>query len=68
MKPEAMELSAYLTVGDASDYLGISRATMWRRIRDGELPAYQAGLSRRVKLVKRRDLDKLRQPRKLKGK
>lgn len=53
----------YLTLSQAAEYLGISRVTLWRRIRDGVLPAYQALTSRREKLVRREDLHKLRRPR-----
>lgn len=56
-----------MTLAEAARYLGASRVTLWRRIRDGELDTYQTGWSRRVKLVKRRDLDRLRNPRKLKA-
>jgi len=52
----------YLTVSEAASYLGISRVTVWRRIRDGSLHTYQAAKSKRTKLVKREDLDELLKP------
>ena len=52
----------YLTLSEAAEYLAVSRVTVWRRIRDGTLQAYQASTSRREKLVKREDLDELRRP------
>jgi len=55
----------YLTLSEAAEYLGVSRVTLWRRVRDGTLTPYQAASSRRKKLVKRKDLDKLLRPRKL---
>lgn len=55
----------YLTIAEAAQYLGISRVTVWRRVRDGTLPTYQASASKREKLVKRRDLDTLRRPRRV---
>lgn len=56
----------YLTLSEAAEYLGTSRVTVWRRIRDGQLPAYQSASSKRMKLLKRRDLDRLRNPKKVK--
>jgi excisionase family DNA binding protein len=53
----------YLTLSEAAEYLGVSRVTLWRRIRDGALATYQAGASRREKLVRRQDLRELRRPR-----
>ena len=55
--------SKYLSLSEAAKYLGVSRVTVWRRIRDGTLASYQASTSRREKLVRRRDLDELRRPR-----
>jgi len=55
----------YLTLSQAAQYLGISRVTLWRRIRDGTLSTYQASTSRREKLVRQVDLDNLRRPRPL---
>jgi len=53
----------YLTLSEAAEYLGISRVTVWRRIREGQLATYQASTSRREKLVRRQDLDQLKRPR-----
>lgn len=58
-----MDTNDFLSQGEAATYLGVSRVTVWRRIRDGELPAYESATSKRVTLVKRSDLDKLREPR-----
>ena len=53
----------FLTMTDAAKYLGISKVTLWRRIRDGALPVYASDVNRRERLVKRADLDRVRAPR-----
>lgn len=58
----AME-KEYLTLNEAAEYAGISRATLWRRMRAGELQTYQAAQDRRIRLVKRAEVDALMQPR-----
>ena len=52
----------YLTVQEAADNLGVSRFTVWRLIRDEELTAYQSSVDRRRKLVRRADVEALKQP------
>ena len=47
----------YLTLGEAAEYSGVSRVTIWRMVKDGRLPAYQNPRDWRVKLVKRAELD-----------
>jgi len=58
-------LDEFITLQQAADDLGVSRFTMWRLIRDGELVAYQAPSDRRRKLIRRVDLEALKQPRAL---
>jgi len=53
----------FLTLTDAARYLGVSRQTLWRRIREGVLPVFQSDTNRRERLVKRADLDAVRTPR-----
>lgn len=50
----------YVTVARAAELLKVSKSTLWRWIRQGDLPAYRFGY-RRV-LIKQRDLDKLITP------
>jgi len=50
----------YVTVARAAGLLEVSKSTLWRWIRQGDLPAYRFG-HRRV-LIKQRDLDKLITP------
>ena len=52
----------YMTLGEAADALGISRATIWRRIRNGEIVAFQSHQDRRKKLVRRADVEELLKP------
>ena len=53
----------YLTMQEAMRLLGISRQTIWRLVRDGKLQTYQLETNRRVKLVKRTDVEALMRPR-----
>jgi len=52
----------FVTLTEAADELGVSRFKMSRLIRDGELRAYVSPLNRKQKLVRRRDLEALREP------
>ncbi len=55
----------YMTLQEAREFLGISRPTMWRVLKDGDLPVYADPLDKRKKLVKREDVERLKQPRKV---
>jgi excisionase family DNA binding protein len=55
-------MGEYLTVQEAAELMGVSRFTVWRRIRAGELPVYQSGVDRRARLVKRTDVEALMRP------
>lgn len=55
----------YLTMKEAGEYLGVCKAKMWRLVKAGTLPAYQDSLDKRKKLVKREDIEKLKQPKPL---
>ncbi len=52
----------YLTLGQAAEYSGVSRVTIWRMVKEGRLPAYQNPRDRRAKLVKREELDEALRP------
>ncbi|MBI3971828.1 MAG: helix-turn-helix domain-containing protein [Chloroflexi bacterium] len=56
-------MNEYLNLVEAARYLGISRMTLHKLIREGKVPTYWSELNRAVRLVKRADLDRLRQPR-----
>lgn len=49
----------YLTITEAAEYLGVDRQTIRARILDGTLPTH-SGPDRRVKYLRRSDLDKLK--------
>ena len=49
-----------LTLSEAEKYLGVSRATLWRIIRQYQITTYADVLDRRVKRVRRADIDTVR--------
>jgi excisionase family DNA binding protein len=53
-----VEHGRMLTVEEAAARLGISRATAWRRIRSGELPAVQLGGPRSAVRIDPRELER----------
>ena len=52
----------YLTLTQAARLLGVSRWTLYRRIDEGALTVYASPSNRRVRLVKRSDVERLRKP------
>jgi excisionase family DNA binding protein len=52
----------FVTMQEAARLLGVSRQTLWRRVRDGVLPVYWSEQNRRVRLVKRADVERLATP------
>ncbi|MDP9358506.1 MAG: helix-turn-helix domain-containing protein [Chloroflexota bacterium] len=57
-----MDGDEFVSMREAQEILGVSNFTIWRMVRDGELAAYQSRTDRRKKLVRRSDLEALRQP------
>lgn len=55
-----MKESEHITVAEAQKLLGVSHTKIWKLIKDGELQAYKSPLNKRVKLVKREDVERLR--------
>jgi excisionase family DNA binding protein len=53
----------FLTLQQAADLMRVHRITVWRLVRDGKLRMYQSETNRRVKLVRRADVDALMRPR-----
>lgn len=53
--------SEFVTMKEAREMLGVSGVTIWRLVKEGRLHAYQSGIDRRRKLVKREDVERLRQ-------
>jgi excisionase family DNA binding protein len=54
--------SEFVTMQDAARLLGIGRMTLWRRVKEGALTVYESPSNRRVRLVKRSDVERLRMP------
>jgi excisionase family DNA binding protein len=56
-------MDEFLTMEQAAELMGVSWHTIHRRIKRGELLAYQSGTDKRLRLVKRADVEKLMKPR-----
>ena len=52
----------FVTMQQAAALMGVSRWTLWRLVKEGRLPSYQSEINRRVKLVKRADVEALMTP------
>ena len=57
-----MATDDFVTLVEAAEELGVSRFKVSRLIRDGELRAYVSPLNRKQKLVRRGDLEGLKEP------
>jgi excisionase family DNA binding protein len=57
-----MGTNEFLDVEQAAELLGVTRFTISRLIRAGELTTYVSPLNRRKKLLRRDDVEALRQP------
>lgn len=60
-------MDEHLNLVQTTRYLGVSRMTLYKLIREGKLPTYRSELNRTVRLVRRADLDRLRQLRPAEG-
>ena len=58
-----MDRSAFVTMREARELLGVSNYTIWRMVKEGRLRTYELPTDRRVKLVLRSDLEPLRKVR-----
>jgi excisionase family DNA binding protein len=52
----------FVTITEATRIMGVSRWTLYRLIDAGQLQTYRSPINRRVKLVKRADLERLMTP------
>lgn len=52
----------FMTLNEAAEALGVSRATIWRRIQKGEIVAFQSQQDRRQRLVRRKDIEAMMRP------
>ena len=50
----------YMTVGQARDYLGVNKVRMSDMLRKGELETFERGRDRRIKWVRRTDVEALK--------
>lgn len=53
----------FVTMKEAQEILNVSNYTMWKMVRDGRVKAYQSDVDRRRKLIRRADLEDLKQAR-----
>jgi excisionase family DNA binding protein len=53
----------FVTMREAQEILDVSNYTMWKMVKDGRVEAFQSGVDRRRKLIRRSDLEALKQPR-----
>lgn len=51
----------YLTMEEARQHLGVSRTKMWQLVKDNGLAVY-SDIDKRKRLVRKDDIEKLRQP------
>ncbi len=52
----------FMTLHEAAEALGVSRATIWRRVQKGEIIAFQSHQDRRQRLVRREDIEAMMRP------
>jgi excisionase family DNA binding protein len=57
-----LDPSDLLSADEAWEYLGVSRATLWKLIARYKIPRYQLPLKGKRIFLKRADLDRLREP------
>jgi excisionase family DNA binding protein len=50
-----------LTLGEAAEFLGVSRKKMWSLVKEKVISAHTSPLDRRKKLFKKSDLEKLKE-------
>ena len=55
--------SEFFSLKEAQDYLSVSKTKMWNLVKSRVLAVYSDPLDRRKKLVKKDDVEKLKQPR-----
>lgn len=53
----------FMSMTEAREYLGISKTKIWRLVKEGAIKTYEDPLDKRKHLVRLRDVEKLKQPR-----
>ncbi len=56
----------FVTMREAQEILNVSNYTMWKMVKEGRVPAYQSQVDRRRKLIRRSDLDTIKEARPIK--
>ncbi len=56
-----------MTLKEAQEYLGVSRVKIWKLTKEGNLSIYTDPLDKRKKLVPKAEVEKLKQPRAIRG-
>lgn len=57
-----MDRSAFVTMKEAQEILGVSNYTIWQMVKTGRLTAYRSQVDRRRKMIPREDVERLKQP------
>lgn len=57
-----MQNEEFLTLTQARKLLGVSRTKLWTLVKEGQLTIYKDPLNKRVRLVRREDVERLRSP------
>ena len=52
----------FITINEAAEELGVTRTTIWRRIKNGTLEVFQSQADQRERLVRRADILALKRP------
>lgn len=55
----------YMSMKEAGEYLNISRTKIWNLFKQGILNSYIDQLDHRKRLVRREDVEKLKQPKRI---
>ena len=53
----------FLSLREAREHLDVSKTKMWSLVKLGTLKTYEDALDKRKKLVRKEDVEKLKQPR-----
>jgi excisionase family DNA binding protein len=54
-------MNGMLTLGEAAEFLGVSRKKMWSLVKEKVISPHTSPLDRRKKLFKKSDLEKLKE-------
>ena len=54
-------MNGMLTLGEAAEFLGVSRKKMWSLVKEKVISVHTSPLDRRKKLFKKSDLEKLKE-------